>query len=176
VTNISTSTDDAGHSDISLYSTKEGSYKVTFNVYNKAGKKLKAFSVKVYVSNSDPIKSITYGSKNVAVSEFSNLMTKESGKFSVKLNKGYKLKKIQVTTYNKKGEAVRKTIKNNKKLTLGKYLSLNDTEYTSEDGSYYSRSYYTDLFAATELVITIVDPYTKNDIEVYLTLFREAKS
>jgi hypothetical protein len=173
VTWINTSTDNAGESYISVYSAKEGKYKVTFNVYNKKGKKLKAFSVKVYVSNTDAIKSMTYGGKKVECSEFSNLMTKKSGKFSVKLNKGYKLKKIQVTTYNKKGKAIKKTIKNNSTLTLGKYRGYDDSENTSDDGSYYSHFYYSDMFATTDIILTITDTYTQKDTESYITLFRE---
>ena len=40
------------------------------------------------------------------------------------MNKGYTLKKITVTTYNKAGKEVVKTMKNNSTLKLGEYAYI----------------------------------------------------
>ena len=85
---------------IGLYAKKTGKYKVTYNICDKSGNKLSSGKVTVYVKNDLPVKSVKFAGKEVNYA----LTSKKSGKLSVKMNKGYTLKKITVTTYNKAGK------------------------------------------------------------------------
>ena len=75
------------------------------------------------------------------------------------MNKGYKLKKIVVETYDKNGKRVTKTVKNNSVIKLGKYPYL----YESGDktGDYYSMS--TSMTAETAIYIYYLDKYTQEE-------------
>ena len=164
----STSSDDyaSPYASIGLYAKKTGKYKVTYDICDKAGKKLSSGKVTVYVKDDLPVKSIKFDGKELT----SALTTKKSGKLSVSMNSGYKLKKITVTTYDKSGKEVVKTIKNNSTLKLGEYAYLSDNSYN--DGSRY---FNTSLAARTRITITYTDKYTKQDCEYLYTLSRLAK-
>ena len=97
------------------------------------------------------------------------LTSKKSGKLSVKMNKGYTLKKITVTTYNKAGKEVVKTMKNNSTLKLGEYAYIFDNSYSS------GRNYSTSLAARTKITITYIDKYTKQECESIYSISRLAK-
>ena len=77
---------------IGLYAKKTGKYKVTYNICDKSGNKLSSGKVTVYVKNDLPVKSVKFAGKEVNYA----LTSKKSGKLSVKMNKGYTLKKITV--------------------------------------------------------------------------------
>ncbi len=164
----STSSDEyaAPYASIGLYAKKEGKYTVSYNICDKAGKKLSSGNVTVYVKNDSPFKSVKFAGK-----ELTNALTaKKSGKLSISMNKGYKLKKITVTTYNKSGQRVVKTMKNNGTLTLSQYAMVNDSSLL--DGTRY---FYTSFAASTIVIITYTDKYTKQDRESIYIINRLAK-
>ena len=78
------------------------------------------------------------------------------------MNKGYTLKKITVTTYNKAGKEVVKTMKNNSTLKLGEYAYIFDNSYSS------GRNYSTSLAARTKITITYIDKYTNRNVRVFI--------
>lgn len=172
---------------IGLYGSKEGTYKVSFDVLKKkGGAKLYSKTVTVYVKSDSPFASVKYAGK----SAFSGIQPKAKGKFSVKMNKGYKLKSIRVGTYTRKtpektnysdeyytstysnesSELTYKTIKNNSVITLSSNTNYNATySYSKSDYSYSIYRYLSDnIFATTLVEITYIDKYTKQPcIETY---------
>lgn len=135
------------------------------NICDKSGNKLSSGKVTVYVKNDLPVKSVKFAGKEVNYA----LTSKKSGKLSVKMNKGYTLKKITVTTYNKAGKEVVKTMKNNSTLKLGEYAYIFDNSYSS------GRNYSTSLAARTKITITYIDKYTKQKCESIYSISRLAK-
>ena len=75
------------------------------------------------------------------------------------MNKGYKLTKIVVETYDKNGERKSKTVKNNSTITLGKYPYFNESGEV--DGNYYYMN--TSIEASTQIRIYYTDKYTKSE-------------
>ena len=63
----STSTDEYTnpYAEIGLYAKKEGTYKVTYNICDKAGKKLSSGKVTVYAKNDSPVKSAKFANKEI---------------------------------------------------------------------------------------------------------------
>ena len=89
---------------VGVYAKKTGKYTVSFDVYNAQNKKIKKFTVKVNVteptfSNNSPFKSVTFNNKEYDYAKA--VYNKNSVKVNVKMNKGYKLKKIEYSTYSK---------------------------------------------------------------------------
>ena len=163
----STSTDEYTnpYAEIGLYAKKEGTYKVTYNICDKAGKKLSSGKVTVYAKNDSPVKSAKFANKEIN----SALTGKTSGKLSISMNKGYKLKKITVATYDKSGKEVVKNFKNNSTLKLGQYAYISRNTYSD------SSSYYTSLAARTTITVTYVDKYTKQECKLVYIIRRLAK-
>lgn len=178
---------------IGVYAKKTGNYKVTFDVYNAKNKKVKSLSVKVRVlsavsSNNYPFKSLTFDGKYY---DYSTLYTKGSVKINVKMNKGYKLKKIEYRTYSKPtvtySTSTSKSISNTEKTTktangkaikLGRYASYSGYSYVYEstyspDYNYESHNMYTSLLAPTTVTITYQDK-KKQIRTISYTLFRVA--
>lgn len=141
-----------GYAEISLYAKKAGTYKkVTFDVVDRTGEVTSSHTVKVKADTSYAIKSASFaGSTKVY-----GLTTKKKGAFKVKMNSGYTLKGITMTTYNKSGEAVTKKISNGDTVTLGKYRSKNVYEDTST-----REQWNASLFAPTYFEISYTDSYT----------------
>ena len=88
---------------VGVYAKKTGKYTVSFDVYNAQNKKIKKFTVKVNVteptfSNNSPFKSVTFNNKEYDYAKA--VYNKNSVKVNVKMNKGYKLKKIEYSTYS----------------------------------------------------------------------------
>lgn len=121
---------------ISYYAKKAGSYKITFTIKPKSGKSIKK-TVKVTAGKVDPIKKVTFGGKQIPIYTYWNsralYTTAKSGKLSVSMNKGFKIKKIRVGTLKKykKGkntytDVVFKTVKNNSKISLGNVYKTGD--------------------------------------------------
>lgn len=156
-----------GYAQIGLYAKKKGNYTVTFDVINHDKKVTSSHSVKVYVTNEYPIKNVTYANGYY----FYGIAKKGSGKFKVNMTKGYKLKSITMTTYNKSGKPVTKKIKNGAKVTLGKYRYK--SEY-SKSSTY--ESWWADLLARTEFTITYADKYTKEAKEITYVFYRIPKN
>ena len=183
---------------IGLYALKEGKYTVSFDVLTeKGGKKLYSKKVTVYAKNDSPIKSITYaGNTNLY-----DIQSKASGKLNVKMNKGYKLKSIEVGTYSYTDQKdtskssdtsvsvekdynttlTYKKVKNNSKITLGTIPYSNYTYRYSKSSSDYSSSLNiykylnTDVIASTDVRITYMDKYTKQETTTTYTIRRFAK-
>lgn len=139
---------------ISLIALKKGNYTVSFDVYNN-DKKISSHSVKVYANTESGIKNVTIDGKK----SFSNYINKNSVKFSVTMNKGYKLKKIVVEIYDKEGKSVKKTVQNNSVIQLGKYPYF--YEEGSKGGEYYSMN--TSMSAQTIISIYYTDKYSQEE-------------
>lgn len=145
-----------GDCTISYYSNKKGSYKITFTIKPKKGKSIKK-TVKVTVDKVLPFKKVTYAGKTIPMYSYPNqgrlYTSAASGKLSITMNKGYKLKKITMHTYKQSekdgktsSDYIGKTIKNNQKITLGK-------GYYSGSSSSYSRDLYSN-YAELEIDYT----------------------
>lgn len=179
---------------IGLYSEKEGTYKVSFDVLNKkGGKKLYSKTVTVYVKYDYPVASFKYAGKT----DVWSIQSKTKGKLSVKMTKGYKLKSIELGKYvykkaenrdNSEGsnidiykkqetEMVYTKVKNNSTIklsTVPDYSSVYSKYYTQySDGDIYS-SFYRYLrdriVANTSVKITYIDKYTKQECTIYYDL------
>ena len=186
------------YSIIGLYALKEGKYTVSFDLLSKkGGKKLYSKKVTVFAKNDAPIKSITYGGNP----NLYNIQSKGSGKLNVKMNKGYKLKSIEVGTYSYTDQKdtnessddsiaiekeynttlTYKKVKNNAKITLGTIPSSRYSYRYSKSGSeYYSNLYIyrnldSDIVADTYVQITYIDKYTKQETTTSYTIRRFAK-
>lgn len=181
------------HGVIGLYASKEGTYKVSFDVLKKkGGAKLYSKTVTVYVKSDSPFATAKFAGK----SNWYTVQNKSKGKISFKMNKGYKLKSIEVGTYQRTEEKdnhssedstssttkvnsalVYKKVKNNSVITLG----------TSGNYYYYHYSYKSDnsrnlshnmgdnMLATTTVKVTYVDKYTKKNAEAYYYLYKIAK-
>lgn len=148
---------------ISFFAKKKGTYKVTFDVVDKAGTVKCTKTIKVYadatVSSSSAIKYIKYAGKSTW--EYYPYTTKKSGKLSVKLNKGYSLVSIEVGKINKNGEMVYKKVKNNKKIKLATSSKYSYSYSYSGDSYSYNDSYnYNLLFPQTNIKVTVKNKKT----------------
>ena len=152
---------------ISFFGKKKGTYKVTFDVVDANGKKKCTKTVKVYVDKynttvSKPaIKSMTYAGTDFW--QHAPFTKKTSGKFKVKMNKGYSLVSIYVKKQNTKGEWVSKKVKNGKKITLAKTQKFSYS-YTG------SHTNYDYLFPETQIEVTYKDKKTKTNVTQVYTL------
>lgn len=159
---------------IGLYAKKEGKYTVKFDIYSKDGAvKRSSHTVTVFAKNDSPVSSIKLDGKDLWDMNYSGFTTKKSGKLSIKMASGYKLQKIQIRTYDKDGKEVVKTVKNNSKITLGKYAYSYKYEYESSytPGSYY-KYWYKYLNAPTYIDITYKDKWTKQSEEITYSIQR----
>ena len=177
ITSIETSSsaDDSsnpGYAYIGLRSKKAGTYKVTFDLYSPANQKLKSCKVTVYANDSTAIKKASFAGKQ----DFDRtLTTKSSGKFSVSLNKGYTLKGITVGTYTADGDYVTRSIKNNSRVSLGKYAFKSESGYTSSYSNNYSHFLNTRIMAETFITVSYIDKYSKKLETTEFSLYRVAK-
>lgn len=107
-----------GRYRIRLYANKAGTSTVSYKVYDYTGAKKKTVKIKVTAKEIAPFASVTFGGKSVLIdqtkgatnsnfySESKNVLgdmvytTKKSGKFRIKMNKGYKLMKVITGTQN----------------------------------------------------------------------------
>lgn len=188
------STNYSNYGVIGLYATKEGVYKVSFDVLTKkGGAKLYSKTVTVYVKSDSPFASATYAGK----SNWYSLQKKNKGKLSIKMNKGYKLKSIEVGTYKKNApekssyssdsysyidtressSLVYKKVKNNSVITLGTNGNYSSSYYCSKSDYSYSlsSSLDNDILATTIIKVTYVDKYTKKNAVASYYLYRMAK-
>ena len=179
-----TYTSPENYARIGLYAKKTGKYTVSFDIYSKDGKvKRSSKKVTVYVKDDSPVKSVAFAGKTIFTSTPSasnvshvSYTNKKSGKISIKMSKGYTLKKIQIRTYDKNGNAVVKTVKNNKKIILGQYGSGYSNEYQSSYNEDYWYSYwYSNIEAATDIIVTYKDKWSKQDVTRSYCIYRLAK-
>ena len=175
-TYVDSDSDYAGYARISLYAKKKGKYKVSFDVVDRNNKVRKHHVVKVFATLEPAVKKITIGGKSVydAVNPVfgTRVFPKAAGKLKVKMTKGYSIKSIEVTTYDKSGNGITKIIKNGKKIKLGQYRSKYISSSNGPGYEYWSG----DLFADTEIRIAYVDKYTNEEDYDWFIVHREAKN
>ena len=153
---------------ISYYAKKKGSYKISFQVLDKDKKVLETKTLKIKATPdayAGAFKSIQYGSQYLSKQRLTTTSTprlprldntlyttKKSGKLKVKMNKGYKLDKIEVTTLSKNGISTTKTVKNKKKIKITTVLKGTE-KYTSSSGDYGYTLTQNPLFPSTRVTI-----------------------
>lgn len=151
--------------------TKYGTYDVSYDVMKK-GKKVKTVNAKVYAYPA-PFSVSLSGVKGSFYSD------KTSVKLSVKADKGVKISKIEVGTYEYKkqengriqSEMTYKTVKNNSKIKLGTKAHHDESDYISEDMNSKDTFYLSLLTAETQIRVTYKDSYTKQN-EQYIAYYR----
>ena len=152
--------------NIGLFAKKEGTYTVSFDIVNADGKKVSSHSVKVYANEERAIKSVKFAGPQ----DFSGVTSKTKGKLSVMMNKGYKLNKIVVQTYDKDGQRKSETVKNNSTITLGKYPRI----YGWKKEPCYYYNWGTSITAETDIEIFYTDKYTKSEESITYVMHRLA--
>lgn len=121
---------------LNMCAKKAGTYTVSFDVVGANGKKRYTQKITVVVDDKEAVASISFAGKKLNVTNASRHViytTKKKGKLNVKMNKGYKLKRIQyIAGYQQKvvqppyegapsyieEEPIVYQIKNNKKISL----------------------------------------------------------
>lgn len=170
---------------IGLYAKKNLTTSVTFDIYGENNQKKESKTVKVTAkgtSYKNPVKTITFGGKPV---DYYKLYSAKKGKLKVTMNKNFKLLKVEVGTYTSpkktvsdsstryESEMVYKKVKNNSKITLGKYgyyYSYSNKFSNGKQSSHYSSR----ILAPTEIRITYQDKKTKTTGYVYYIIHKLA--
>lgn len=150
---------------LSFIVTKYGTYDVSYDVMKK-GKKVKTVNAKVYAYPA-PFSVSLSGVKDSYYSD------KTSAKLSVKADKGVKISKIEVGTYEYKmqengrlqSEMTYKTVKNSSKIKLG--TKAHHDEVGSENDEFYLSL----MIAETQIRVTYKDSYTKQN-EQYIAYYQ----
>lgn len=165
-----------GYATLRLYAAKPGKYKVTFQVCNAQGKKVSKHTVKVTAKEMDleyynpALKKVTFSGKQDV---FGMITNKKSGKFKVKMNKGYKLNSITLRYYDASGKWIEQPIKNNAKVTLSPYAYKYEYDYQSSwEPTYWSYYMYTGFFAETSFRVEYMNKKTKEISSRYYYLYR----
>lgn len=181
--------------DYTLDFLKEGTYTITYDVYsykttytNVPGKGYQLatptvtkrhYTYKFKIENSyNAIKSVKLGKKaqittNESRSSFkttsksttNRFLTGNSGKLSIKANKGYTITSIIVVTYDREGKSVMTQAGNNKTVVFGQYLK--DNSYTSvwnPEYKYISKS----MYKPTEVYVGYKDSFTGAYTKYYI--------
>ncbi len=166
-----------GYATLRLYASKPGKYKVTFQVCNAGGKKVSKHTVQVTAKEVDleyynpAIKKATFAGKQDI---FSTLTNKKSGKFKVKMQKGYKLNSITMRYYDANGKWVERPIKNNAKVTLSPYAYKSETDYkSSNDPNYWYYYLSTGFYAETSFRVEYMNKKTKEISSRYYYIYRK---
>lgn len=166
-----------GYATLRLYAEKPGKYKVTFQVCNAQGKKVSKHTVKVTAKEMDleyynpAIKKVTFSGKQDV---FSTLTNKKSGKFKVKMQKGYKLNSITMRYYDANGKWIEQPIKNNAKVALSPYAYKHENDYKSSyDANFWYYYMYTGFFAETSFRVEYMNKKTKEISSRYYYLYRK---
>ncbi len=168
--------------EIGCYARQEGVYKVSFNLV-KGSKKTKK-TVIVYAKNDGPFKKVTFAGKNLDVYD-GGMAPADSGVFKAVMNKGYRLKKIEMEvnvikddSYSESSKYINTNrsatvIKNGAKVNLSnvayKYLSSYTSSYSSE---YNSLTEEEDMVALTQFRVTYVDKYTKQEMYATYSMYK----
>lgn len=114
---------------LGLYAKKALKTNVTFDVFSREGVKKETITVAVEAKNSQytsPVKKITFRGKDMSVMR--GLTKSNKGRLKVKMNKNFKLTKIEIGTYTKptqksgwSNEMKYKKVRNNANISVGKY-------------------------------------------------------
>ena len=158
-----------GKATLSLYATKTGSYKVTFDVYNKDGVKLQKCTLNILaVNDNNVIKTATLGKTKLRTSKatvkngeltlsrsYVDKVSAKSGKLKVTGNSKYKITGLVVQGTDKNGKIYMKKIKNGKNIALSQ-----DYEYGYHSGghSYRGSRKYTYIY------VSYKDTFTGNSV------------
>lgn len=151
---------DVCNSTIGLFAEKDGDYVTMFDVCDSAGKVVGSYEVKVYAYPIDPIKTVKFAGNQLTQSVSTTFTEQSKGKLSVVMNKGYQLKNIQVTTYDRKGKEIHKTVQNSSTINTGKY----PYRLVSEMGKEYVSTIEM-MYPETQIDVQYVDPYTKEVVK-----------
>lgn len=136
---------------LQIHAKKAGKYIVKYDVYEDGKKKGKTRNFTVHADGyGNVLSSVSIDKKNVTkyVSDYQPngcYTTKDKIKINFKVAKGCKIKKIEMSYYNKKGEYVTKKIKNGQKVTLGNYVGKSSNSWSR--------------WASTRFDITYTDSY-----------------
>lgn len=113
---------------VGFYAAKKGTYDVTFDIADPSGQIVKSKSIKVYANNDEPISYVKVNDKKKAIFRSNKvqylIVNKKDAKIEVKMNSGYKLKKIVYSySYFQNDEYIQKIkeIKNKGKIKLNNY-------------------------------------------------------
>ena len=164
------------YASYSLFAKKKGTYKVTFDVYNAANKKIASKKkITVYAEGTgNVIQSVKLDGKEIKQNYSNNAYTtKKDGKVKFTYGKGIDVLSIKVEKYDKKSTYVPKSFVNGRKVTFGTYAYGSTSKYTS----YYSGSSTTtskNMYAPTRFVINYYDKYSKQEDTMYYTINRRA--
>lgn len=155
---------------IGCYALKSGTYKVSFTLVK--GKKKTAKTVTVYAKDDSPIKSVKYGGKRLDTyneAYYGGFGYPNSGAFKVTMNKGYKLKRIEVERYIKSSYSS----DDYEGVTSDRYEIKNGATVTLSDQAYrhkYESEYYPEnaedteyMCAETSFIVHYIDKYTKEE-------------
>ncbi len=158
---------------IGCYARKEGTYKVSYTLVNGKSKIKKTTTV--YAKNDGPFKSVKFAGQRLDLrddGDYGYMAKKNSGKFEVKLNKGYKLKGIEVRSYALNGSSTKEVTK---KISNKANVTLSDVPYkysysSSYDGTVYENTEY--MVARTVFAVTYTDKYSKQEKTSTYELYR----
>ena len=155
---------------VHLYSKKSGIYKAAYTYTDANGKQIKK-TLKVKVTKEEPFKYVKLKGKKLS-SDTENIVKANKAKLSIKMNNGYKLKKIQIVKYkyDSTGNTIEVTtkVKNNSKITIS---STPYTDVTRNNDSSIRR-YVDSIDAETYIVITYKDKYSKKNKTITYTLIK----
>lgn len=107
--------------EIEYYAKKVGNYTINITLKTKSGEIIEK-SIEL-VAKKYPIKKALFGNEKIAMSGV-HYTSNKNGELSVKMKKGYKIKKIELGTKKGGNRIVYKIIKNNKRISLGKLYKL----------------------------------------------------
>ena len=174
---------DYGTAEISLYATKAGSYKVTFDVYNQAGVKLKKCTVNILAANdNDVIKTATLGKTKLRTSKATvkngeltlskssiNKVSAKSGKLKVTGNAKYKITGLVVSGVNKNGKEYFKKYKNGKNIALSQAYEYSERDAngsSSRTSKKYTYIYvsYKDTFTGDSVTYNVTQKRGKKEV------------
>jgi len=132
------------YAELDMWVKKAGTYTVSFDVVGADGKKRYTQKVTVVADDKQAVASISFAGKKLNVSNTSSdriYTTKKKGKINVKMNKGYKLKRIEylvgqeqrVDAYGDPYTVnIWQQVKNNKKISLPTVLNTEGDNDSSD--------------------------------------------
>ncbi len=165
--------------DIGCYARKPGKYKVSFTLV-KGSKKLKK-TVTVFAKADEPIKKVTFAGKRIDSYidyDYAGRMGfPDSGAFSVKMRKGYKLVGINVKTYLHSTNTYSESTYTNssyvdKAISNGDTVSLSDVAYKYYYKYQENETFEENMVAETVFEITYKDKYTKEEVTTQYSLYK----
>ena len=152
---------------VELYSKKKGIYKAS-DIYTAVDGSQKKKILRVRVTNDEPCESVKIRGKKLT-SKSQNFLSFKSGKLLVKMNKGYKLKKIELKKYATLKQEFGENEWEIKKIKNGSKIAISNVPFHARYGIYGETglgSEYKSCVAESELIITYVDQYSKKEKQI----------